>query len=156
MKANIDEVHAEIADIKSRDRDGITKSSLADIPEIRDKDWASLKAKLFAGTIQVQEMATSPISFALLAAPSDRAGFNLFNALAVLAPIAAVVLAFLFSWWFLLLAFGFFAMLKTAKGFYRTVIFQGVTASEAVFCFLFSRNTICLQQDGQLIYKKNA
>ena len=156
MKENLDEIHAEIAEIKSRDCEGITKTSLMDIPEIKDKDWASLKGKLFAGTIQVQEMATSPISFALLAAPSDRAGFKLFNTLAILAPIAAMVLGFTFSWWFLLLALGFFVMLRTAKGFYRTVIFQGVTASEAVFCFLFSRNTICLQQDGALIYRKNA
>ena len=89
MKENLDEVHAEIADIKSRDREGITKTSLKDIPEINEKDWTTLKANLFAGTIQVHEMITSPISFALLAAPSDRAGFNLFNTLAILAPIAA-------------------------------------------------------------------
>ncbi len=156
MKANLDEVHAEIAEIKSRDREGITKTSLMDIPEINDKDWASLKAKLFAGSIRVQEMTISPISFSLLAAPSDRAGFKLFNILAILVPIVGVVLAVFFSWWFLFLALGFFVLLRTAKGFYRTVIFQGVTASEAVFCFLFSRNTICIQQDGTLIYRKNA
>ena len=156
MKENLDEVLVEIAEIKSRDREGITRTSLKDIPEIKDKDWASFKAKLFAGAIQIQEMTTSPISFALLAAPSDRAGFKLFNLLGVLAPIAAVALAFMFSWWFFVLGLGFFVMLRIAKGFYRTVIFQGATASEAVFCFLFSRNTICLQQDGALIYRKNA
>ena len=155
MKENLDEVHAEIEEIKSRDRERITTSTLKDIPEIKGKDWESLKTKLFDGTIQVREMTTSPISFALLAAPSDRAGFKFFNTLAILAPLAAVVLAFMFSWWFLLLALGFFVMLRTAKSFYRTVIFQGVTASEAVFCFLFSRNTICLQQEGALIFRKN-
>jgi hypothetical protein len=156
MKKNLDEVHAEIADITSRDREGITKISLTDIPEINDKNWASLRARLLDGTFQVREMTTSPISFALLAAPSDRAGFKFFNILAILAPIVAAALAFMFTWWWLLLAFGFFAMLRAAKGFYRTVIFQGVTASEAVFCFLFSRNTICLQQNGQVIFRMNA
>jgi hypothetical protein len=155
MNENLDEVHAKIAEIKSRDPEGITKTSLKDIPEIKDKDWETLKARLFDGTIQVHEMTTSPISFELLAAPSDRAGFKLLNTLAILAPLAAVLLAFMFSWWFLLLALGSFVMLRTAKGFYRTVIFQGVTASEAVFCFLFSRNTICLQQDGAPIFRKN-
>ena len=155
MKESLDEVHTEIAEIKSRDREGITKTSLKDIPEIKDKDWTSFKAKLFDGTIQVREMTTSPISFALLAAPSDRAGFKFFNTLAIFAPLAAVLLAYMFSWWFLLLAVGFFVMLRTAKSFYLTVIFQGVTASEAVFCFLFSRNTICLQQEGALIFRNN-
>ena len=115
MKENLDEVHAEIAEIKSRDRERITTSTLKDIPEIKGKDWESLKTKLFDGTIQVREMTTSPISFALLAAPSDSAGFKFFNTLAILAPLAAVLLAFMFSWWFLLLALGFFVMLRTAK-----------------------------------------
>ena len=155
MKTNLDEIHVEVADIKAADGDGITRISLRDIPEIDDKDWPSLKAKLLAGTIKVQEMATSPISFALLAAPSDRAAFRFFNALAFIVPAAGILLGLVFSWWFLLLAPGFFVPLNTAKGVYRTVIFQGVTASEAVFCFLFSRNTICLQQDGAVVYRKN-
>ncbi len=155
MKEKLDEVHAEIAEIKSRDREGITKTSLMDIPEIKDKDWKSLRAKLFDGTIQVQEMTTSPISFELLAAPSDRAGFKFFNTLAILVPLTGIFLSVMLSWWFLLLVPVFFFMLKTAKNFYRTVIFQGVTASETVFCFLFSRNTICLQQEGSLIFRKN-
>jgi hypothetical protein len=155
MKENLEEVHAEIAKIKQQDREGITKTSLKDIPEIKDKDWASLKAKLFDGTIQVREMTTSPISFELLAAPSERAGFNFFNTLAIFAPLAALFLGFMFSWWFLLLALGLFVMLRTAKGFYRTVIFQGVAASEVVFCFLFSRNTICLLQDDTLIFRSS-
>lgn len=155
MKENLSEIHAEIAEIQSRDSDEITKTSLREIPEIADKDWAMLKAKLISGAIQVQEMVISPVSFQLLAAPSDRAGFKFFNTLAFVVPIAAVFLAFVYSWWFVFLALGFFVMLRTAKSFYRTVIYQGVTASETVFCFLFSRNTICLQQDGRLIYRKN-
>lgn len=155
MKDNLNEIHAEIADIKARDRDGITKTSLREITEITDKEWYPLKGKLVSGTIQVRVMTDSPVSFLLLASPSDNAGLNFFWGLAILFPIAAVVMAFIFSWWFILLAFGFFVMLKIAKSFYRTVIFQGVTASEAVFCFLFSRNTICLQQNGQIIYRKN-
>lgn len=155
MKDNLIEIHSEIDEIQSRDREGMTKTSLAEIPEIADKDWTALKAKLISGAIQVQEMAISPVSFQLLAAPSDRAGFKFFNALAFVVPIAAVLLAFVYSWWFIFLALGFFVMLRTAKSFYRAVIYQCVTASEAVFCFLFSRNTICLRQDGRLIYRKN-
>ena len=95
------------------------------------------------------------MSFELLAAPSDKAGFKFFCTLAFVAPIAAVLLAFVYSWWFIFLALGFFVMMRTAKSFYRTVIYQGVTASEAVFCFLFSRNAIGLRQDGRHIYRKN-
>lgn len=155
MKENLNEIHAEIAEIQSRDRDGITKTSLEDIPEIADKDWESLKTQLLSGAIRVQEMAISPVSFQLLAAPSDRAGFKFFNTLAFIFPVGALVLAFIYFWWFIFFALGFFAMLRTAKSFYRTVIYQGVTASETVFSFLFSRNTICLRQDGRLIYRKN-
>lgn len=43
MNENLDEVHAKIAEIKSRDPEGITKTSLKDIPEIKDKDWETLK-----------------------------------------------------------------------------------------------------------------
>lgn len=155
MKASLNEIHAEISEIQSRDKDGLTKTSLQHIPEIPEKDWTTLKAQLFSGKVQVREMATSPISFQIFAAPSDLAGFKFFNALALLLPVVAVALAFIYSWWFIFLALGSIFLLRTAKSFYRTVIFQGVTASEAAFCFLFSRNTICLQQDDQLVYRKN-
>ncbi|MBZ0071421.1 MAG: hypothetical protein K8I04_06820 [Gammaproteobacteria bacterium] len=155
MKDNLNDIHAEIAEIQSRDKERITKISLQHIPEIPEKDWEELKEKLYSGDVRVREMTTSPISFQLFAAPSDMAGFKFFNILALLLPVVAVTLAVLYSWWFVLLAIGSVFLLRIAKGFYRTVIFQGVTASEAAFCFLFSRNTICLERDGQLVYRNN-
>lgn len=155
MKDNLNIIHAEIAEIQSRDMEGVTKTTLQDIPEIPEKDWKVLKEKLYSGAVQVKEMTTSPISFQLFAAPSDTAGFKLFNTLAIIVPVIAIVLAVLYSWWFSLLAFGSVFLFKIAKGFYRTVIFQGVTASEAAFCFLFSRNTICLMREGHLVYRNN-
>ena len=131
MKASLDEIHAEIFEIQSRDKAGLTKTSLQQIPEVPEKNWATLKTQLFSGQLQVREMATSPISFQVFAAPSDVAGFKFFNALALLLPIVAIALAFIYSWWLILLALGSMFMLRTAKSFYRTVIFQGVTASEA-------------------------
>jgi len=155
MKDNLNEIHAEISEIQSRDKEGITKTTLQDIPEIPEKDWDMLKEELFSGKVQVREMTTSPISFQLFAAPSDVAGVKFLNVLAFLLPVIAVILAVMYSWWFILIALGSVFLFKIAKGFYRTVIFQGVTASEEAFCFLFSRNTICLVQDGNLVYRNN-
>ncbi len=155
MKDNLNEIHAEIADIQSQDTEGITKTTLQNIPEIPEKDWEELKEKLNTGVLKVREMATSPISFQLLAAPSDAAGFKLFNTLALILPILSVVLGAIYSWWFVLLAFGSVFLFRIAKMFYRMVILKGVTASEEAFCFLFSRNTICLVRSGQLVYRHN-
>lgn|GEM_PF-6013877 len=155
MNSNSDEVQKKIAAIQSLDRKGITKLSLDQIPEINEKDWDTLNRKLYAGEPRVQEMTPSPISFQVFAAQSDLAGFKFFSALALLIPVSGIVLAFVYSWWFLVLVLAFPVFTRIAKGFYRTVIFQAVTASEAAFCFLFSRNTICLVQNGQLVFRHN-
>ena len=94
MKTSLDEIHTEIFKIQSRDKDGLTETSLQKIPEIPEKDWETLKAQLFSGDVQVSEFAISPISFQVFAAPSDVAGFKFFNALAFLLPVVAVALAF--------------------------------------------------------------
>ncbi len=155
MKSDMNQIHSEIAEIVSRDGEGITKTSLSQIPEIPEKDWPTLKADLLRGKIQVREMATSPISFALFAADSDKAGLKFFNFLAIVLPMVAIALAVFLSWWWLSLAVLSLFLFRIAKSFYRTVIFQAVTASEKTFCFLFSRNTICLQQDEVVLFRRN-
>jgi len=155
MKTNLSEVHAAISEIQSREKGGITKSSLLNISEISEKDWSTLKAQLFSGKIQARIMTLSPISFQLLAAPAEVAGVTFFQAITILLPVAAILLALIYSWWFVFLVLSSIFSFRIAKSFHRTVIFQGVTASETVFCFLFSRNTICLSQDGQLVYRNN-
>lgn len=155
MKASLDTIHSAIAEIAARDKESITKLSLSDIAEIPEKDWSLLRAKLFAGEVQVRELAISSLSFNVFAADSDKAGFKLFTVLSIALPIVALVLAFTYSWWFVLVAIASIFFHKTAKSFYRTVIFQGVTASEMAFCFLFSRNTICLLRDGKVVFRKN-
>lgn len=155
MKTDLNQLHKDIADIVSRDKEGITKTSLSQIPEIQEKDWPTLKAALLGGKTQVREMTTSQISFALFAADSDRAGLKFFHLLAIGMPIVAIALAIFSAWWWLLLALLSLFFHRTAKSFYRTVIFQAVTASEATFCFLFSRNTICLQRDGTVLFRRN-
>ncbi len=100
-------------------------------------------------------MTSSPISFALFAADSDNAGLKFFHLLSIGMPIVAIALAIFASWWWILLALLSLFFHRTAKSFYRTVIFQAVTASEATFCFLFSRNTICLQQKGTVLIRQN-
>jgi hypothetical protein len=155
MRSDLNQIHSEIADIASRDREGITKTTLTEIPEILEKDWPTLKENLLKGTIQVKEMTKSPISFALFAADSDKAGLKFFNFLAMILPIVAIALALFASWWWLALAILSPFLFRTATSFYRTVIFQAVTASEKAFCFLFSRNTICLQQGEVLLFRRN-
>jgi hypothetical protein len=155
MRIDLNQIHKDIADIVSRDREGITKTSLSQIPEILEKDWPTLKAALLNGKIQIREMTASPISFALFAADSDKAGLKFFHLLTIGVPIVAIALAFFTFWWWLLLALLSLFLHRSAKSFYRTVIFQAVTASEMTFCFLFSRNTICLQQDGAILFRRN-
>ncbi len=155
MKTDLNQLHKGIADIVSRDKEGITKSSLSQIPEIPEKDWPVLKTALVSGKIRAQEMTTSQISFELFAADSDKAGLKFFHFLSISMPIVAIALAIFESSWWLLLALLSVFFHRTAKSFYRTVIFQAVTASEATFCFLFSRNVICLQQDGALLFRRN-
>lgn len=93
MKDSLNDIHTEIAEIQSRDLEGITKTSLVEIPEISEKDWETLKSKLYSGGIKVQVMTISPVSFQLLAAPSDSAGFKFFNILAIIVPVVALILA---------------------------------------------------------------
>jgi hypothetical protein len=155
MKSDLSQVHREIADIVSHDKKGITKTSLSQIPEILEKDWPTLKADLLGGKIQIREMTTSPISFAVFAADSDKAGLKFFNFLAMALPVVAIALSVLVSWWWLSIAVLSVVFFRTAKSFYRTVILQAVTASETIFCFLFSRNTICLQMDGKILFRRN-
>ncbi len=155
MRTDLNQIHKDIADIVSRDKDGITKTSLSQIPEILEKDWPTLKAALLDGKTQVREMTASPISFALFAADSDKAGLKFFHFLTMGMPIVAIALAFFNSWWWLLLGLLSLFFHRTAKSFYRTVIFQAVTASEVTFCFLFSRNTVCLLQDGAILFRRN-
>jgi hypothetical protein len=156
MKSNMQEILGEVAAIQARDQGGITRTSLHQIPEITEKHWPTLKEKLLTGRVQVREFAISPISFNLLAASSDWAGFRLFSFLTYLLPVGALALAYVYTWWMLLLIFGSGLMFRISKSFYRAVIFQGVTASEEIFCFLFSRNTICIIVDGQTVFRKNA
>jgi len=155
MKTDLNQIHRDIADIASHDKERITKTSLSQIPEILEKDWPTLKAALLNGKIQVHEMTASPISFALFAADSDKAGLKFFHLLTMGVPIVAIALAFFTSWWWISLALLSLFFHRTAKSFYRTVIFQAVTASEVTFCFLFSRNTICLQKDGAVLFRRN-
>ncbi len=156
MESNADKVQARINEVISCDQEGVTETSLNDIPEIEEKDWLKLKEDLHDGQIQVREMTTSQLSFTVFASGGEKAGFTFFAYLAMATPIIAIILAFIYSWWVLLLAFGHFFFLNASKSLYRTVIFQAVTFSEIAFCFLFSRNTICLiGKNEKLIFREN-
>lgn len=156
MELNTDKVQDQINEAISYDQEGVTKTSLNDIPEIEEKDWLKLKENLHDGQIQVREMTTSQLSFKVFASDGQKVNFTFLSYLAMATPIVAIILAFIYSWWVLLLAFGHFFFLNASKSLYKTVIFEAVTFSEIAFCFLFSRNTICLLGENEkLIFREN-
>jgi hypothetical protein len=156
METNAEKVQLRIDEAISLSSTPYTKISLRDIPEIEEKDWVKLKEKLYGGQIQVREMSMSPISFSVFASDSEKGCQSVLHFLTIATPIVAIIFAFIYSWWALLLTFGSFLFMKGSKSIHKTVIFQAVTFSEIAFCFLFSRNTICLiGENGKVLFREN-
>ena len=151
----IADIHNEISLIRSRDSERITKTSLAEIPEAEGEPWESVRSKIQRGEVQVREMTVSPVSFELLSDSGEKNTFRLLSMLAYLLPIAAVVLAFTFHWWYVFLAVAAVPIFRSAKAVMTRTVLQGATQSEQIFSFFFSRNAICVVINGELIYRRN-
>lgn len=114
-----------------------------DVPEISDFPFDTHESLLEA--LRTGKMILQRFSFqydfnlfSLLASRAEVLTYYFFLAVTYLSPIVAIVLGFMFSWWWILLApLGIWFGMRGTKATYNKVIFSSALRSEIEFCFLY-------------------
>lgn len=131
---------------------------VADIPEIPYGTFGDLQADLVAGRATARLAPTTGVSsgaFSLFASPKDRKLVSVFSVSAFVAPIVGIGLAvFGSTWWWLVLVFIPFVVMRHTKAIYSKALFNAIGASEKAFCFAFCGYIITLEApDGRIHFR---
>ena len=130
------------------------KTRIADIDVIPFDDFDDLQHKVKTGQAVMRQvsMSTSGTMFRLMAKPREKLLFSIFLYLGFLVPLAGLVLAYVYTWWFAILLITPILFIKLGKDLYTRSVFACALESELVFSFLFCGGFITLQtSDGQVI-----
>jgi hypothetical protein len=132
--------------------------SLSQLEEISIKSYSKLQELMRSGEAIMRQYPLSSRSgtFSLIATSSEKQLFNFVTYLTFLVPLAAIILGFTYSWWFLLLLFVPIFTTRSNKRIYLHALFNRAANSEIAFCFLFCGKCITLELPDQGIIKRNA
>jgi hypothetical protein len=130
---------------------------LRKIPEIPIDDFATLKETLIIGDSAVRARfgSTSWTMFRIFSKPWDKIKLYILSLLTYGLPILGIILAIVFSWWYVLLLLSPVVTIPLTKRVYLKALFRYLAASEAVFCFLFSGGYIVLEVRGLGVFFKD-
>lgn len=118
-----------------------------DIEEIPVDNFEYLQDMFLQGNAIIRQMParTSNTIFQLLASRSERWSFNIVSMLTYIIPLAGIVLAFVYSWWYLLLFIAPVITIPKSKKIYLRTVFRRCMLSEVIFCFAFCGQYITLE-----------
>lgn len=147
--------------------DGLSKSgqdvptSVSQLPDFPYSDFSDLMAdfKAEAAWLLRFSYAMDPSLLSLLGSRALKLKSNIGMLLAYGGPVVALVLCFVFSWWFLVaipicLSWG----MSLTKKAYNSAIFDAAFSDEVAFCFLYFIGQVSLRilgTDGQFYYKQD-
>lgn len=133
-----------VARLKERGRFAPTRVS--ELPSFPFSTYEEARTAILSGKILIQRFAFEYLTgvFDILATPIQRAMSTFYLGLTYLGPIVAIVLAFMYSWWFLPGIFLLPIGMSKMKAHYNHVIFTSALKSELFFCFLYSAKQISL------------
>jgi len=131
---------------------------LSQLEEIPVTSYSKLQELMQSGKAIMRQfpLSTGSNTFNLISTISERRQFNFVTFLTYLIPIAAIILGFIYSWWFLLLIFISIYTTRLGKRIYLHALFNRAANSEILFCFLFCLNRITIELPDEGIIKRNA
>lgn len=120
--------------------------SVAEIPGFPFPTFSSLQAAIRDRRFLLQRFSVhfEANIFSLFASSMQKAANRLYMAGLFVLPIGSVVLAFIYSWWWLLGVLSLFFVLGRSKRLYNRVIYSAAFESELQFCFLYFIRQVCV------------
>jgi hypothetical protein len=117
-----------------------------EIPDFPYPSFESLREALRHGKVLLQRFSVNYDSgiFNLFATPIQRSLNTLYFTLGALLPLTSVILAFVYSWWWLAGAVSLFVALGRSKKLYNRVILSAAMSSELFFSFLYFTGQVCV------------
>lgn len=122
-----------------RDSGGNLPATLRDIPHFPFENFPELQEAVLSGRYVISRFAFR-YELELFNLIATRFEFLKLQAAIILTyamPLAALVLAFLHSWWWLFGLFSYFVGMRWSKNAYNGPIHRAARSSEAAFCLLF-------------------
>lgn len=121
---------------------------LSDIDEIPFDNYSELQETIHSGKIIMRKTSLRMSAFTLLSTLLER--ILLYTLGSVLVAPIGVILAWVFSWWFLILIlYPFIIGNRIGQKIYMHTIFNSALSSEKIFCYLYCLHVITLQVPGQ-------
>lgn len=121
-------------------------TSIAAIPEFPFPTFSALQAALRDRRFLLQRFSVhfEANIFSLFASSTQKAANKLYMAGLFVLPIGSVVLAFIYSWWWMLGVLSLFFVLGRSRRLYNRVIYSAAFESELQFCFLYFIGQVCV------------
>jgi len=131
--------------------------SLSQIEEIPMDSYGRLQELMRSGEARMRQypLSTGAGIFTLISKKSESLLFYFVGLLTFLMPLAALILSFIYSWWFLLISLISFFTTRLGKWMYLHALFNRAANSEIMFCLLFCGNYITIELPGQGIIVRN-
>ena len=113
--------------------------AIAEIPGFPCRTFDDLQDALEVGRLLLTRLSFNydHITFRLIATGGERVRANLYMYGTILITIASVVLAVMYSWWWLFGVAVLFIGFRKTKSLYNRVIFRAASSSETIFCYLY-------------------
>jgi len=141
-----------ITDLRKKGR--FVPDSVADLGMLPFQSFGELQAAMRDRTAEVRRFSVSPESWAFDAVASGHQ--RLLNRALItvtfLSPFVSVVLAFLYSWWWLTGILALFVGLSRGKKLYNRVVLNAASRSEVIFSFLYFTGQVCVTYADKVFY----
>ena len=125
----------------------LAPKSVIEIPGFPYPTFEALQQAVLSRKMHLQRFSFHYESdvFTLLASSTERFINNTYLMTMMISPVAAIVLGYLHSWWWLLAAVaGLITGSKGMKRVYNRVILSSALGSELEFCYLYFLGQVCL------------
>ena len=121
-------------------------TAVIEIPNIPFSSFTELLSAIRSSSVILQRFSTHFDNniFEMVATRFQRNLNTLYIASAFLVPVLCFVLAFIYSWWWLVGLLVFPLALGRAKKLYNRVILSSALSSELYFCFLYATGQVCI------------
>lgn len=134
------------------------KSKLEEIIEIPIKDFPKIQNLISSGeaTMRMAPVSIDGTTFDIIATPFENRISTIYMVIGFLGPIAGIILAFIYSWlWLLLVVVAPIVSMKLNKKTYLHALFNRAYNSEIIFSYLFTAGKITIELPGYGILYKN-